>query len=90
VTHAQNLIRGFIALIVLIAVGALIVTNPIVTSVAGGVLWSRDYNASMLNDYAERNFRIECPAYKEASTWDRWFNSRYSTIGWCENYIDRL
>lgn len=89
-THAQNLIRGIIALIVLTAFGALIVTNPVVTSVVGGVLWSRDFNASLAAGYEERNFRAECPIYRDASTWDRWFNSRVSSVSWCKNYIDRL
>ncbi|MCS4089540.1 hypothetical protein [Rhizobium sp. BK176] len=88
--QTQNLIRGFIALIVLIAFGALIVTNPIVTSVAGGVLWSRDYNSSMKAAYYERNFQRVCPEYKAASTWDRWFDQNLSYIGWCDGYIDRL
>ncbi|ANL12030.1 MULTISPECIES: hypothetical protein [unclassified Rhizobium] len=64
--------------------------NPITIGVIGGVKWSRDYNASLATAYAERNFREECPAYKKASTWDRWTNSRYTTISWCKDYLDRI
>lgn len=38
----------------------------------------------------ESVFRNVCPAYAEASTWERWTNGHYRKIGWCEDYLHRL
>ncbi|MGH0214439.1 hypothetical protein NKY66_11045 [Sinorhizobium meliloti] len=73
----------------LIMLGFLIF-NPITAGVAGGVMWSREYNASLGRAYAERNFREECPRYKAASTWERWTDNRVSNLGWCEDYLERI
>lgn len=69
---------------------AFLICNPISASVAGGVLWQLNYNKSMRNAYAERNFREECPVYKQASTWERWTDDRVSSISWCKDYLDRI
>ncbi len=89
-TDASKLIRGIIALIAAALVVGVIALNPITLGVAGGVLWSRSYNKSLGDAYAERNFERVCPEYKAASTWDRWFDQNLRLIGWCDDYIDRL
>ncbi|MGR9293686.1 hypothetical protein ACU8OS_35565 (plasmid) [Rhizobium leguminosarum] len=73
----------------LVMVGFLI-CNPITASVAGGVMWAHNFSKSLAKAYAERNFREECPAYKKASTWERWTDDRVSSISWCKDYLDRI
>jgi hypothetical protein len=82
--------RGLVASAILVAIGALIVTNPIVLGVVGGVLRSRGVDASMVRAYHERNFHRECQVYKDASTWERLFDTRVSSVRWCKGYLDRL
>ncbi|RVH69234.1 hypothetical protein CN198_14340 [Sinorhizobium meliloti] len=69
---------------------AFLICNPISASVIGGVMWSREYSASMVKDYYERNYARVCPEYKAASTWDRWFDQNFGLIDWCEDYLDRV
>lgn len=68
----------------------LLAFNPITLGVVGGVLWSRDYDASLAKAYGERNYARVCPEYKAASKWDRWFDSNLRLIGWCKDYLDRV
>ncbi|RVH69235.1 hypothetical protein CN198_14345 [Sinorhizobium meliloti] len=69
---------------------SLLAFNPITMGVVGGVQWRNDFNASLAKAYADRNFRGECPRYKEASTWERWTDVRVSNLRWCKPYLDRI
>jgi len=69
---------------------AVLICNPISMGVIGGVMWSRDYNASMKTAYYERNYARVCPEYKAASTWERWTDQNLSYISWCSKYLDRV
>lgn len=42
-----------------------------------------------LDHYREGAYQKICPIYRDASTWDRWFNYQ-SEISWCADYPDRL
>lgn len=85
--HLRNFIGGACALLI---VGALIATNPFALGVAGGIAWNRDFQKATLVDFYEANYAEVCPAYRDASTWDKWFNSRIRNKSWCADYIDRL
>lgn len=89
-TNIGNIFRGIIGLICGIGLLAVVLLNPITTSVIGGAVWAWNHNRSIGDSYSERNFAEVCPEYKAASTWDRWFNDRMTRISWCSDYIDRL
>jgi len=38
----------------------------------------------------ESAFRVVCPQYAAASTWERWTNGFYREISWCKDYENRL
>lgn len=38
----------------------------------------------------EATFRDVCPAYRDASLWDRWTDGHFRSLSWCGNYIERL
>ena len=35
-------------------------------------------------------FADVCPRYRDASTYDKWFDHNTKELSWCEDYIDRL
>ena len=38
----------------------------------------------------EYHFADVCPRYRDASTYDKWFDHDTKKLSWCEGYIDRL
>jgi len=70
--------------------GWLVISNPIVSGVIGGVMWAWNADRESVNIWQEANFERVCPEYKAASTWDRWMDSNLGLIDWCDDYIDRL
>ncbi|RVH69232.1 hypothetical protein CN198_14330 [Sinorhizobium meliloti] len=64
--------------------------NPVTISVAGGIAWNHDFQKATLVDFHEANYAEVCPVYRDALTWDRWFDSRIRNKSWCEGYLDRI
>mgnify|MGYP001495052549 CR=1 FL=1 len=38
----------------------------------------------------EAAYKTVCAEYAKATTWQRWTDSFYWDLGWCEDYLDRL
>lgn len=50
----------------------------------------RDIDQKWTSATDEKIFHNVCPAYKNASMWDRWTDPYIRKIGWCADYVDRL
>jgi hypothetical protein len=87
----ENAIQRLVSSLVFLGIiGSLVVFNPLVQGVVGGILWHRDFQRATLVEYYESSFTEICPSYRDASTWDRWFDSTINRRSWCEDYLARL
>jgi hypothetical protein len=86
----MSIARNTIALIGVGILGLLAIYNPITQSVIAGAKHSSGIGAENVADYQERDFRLLCEDYKNASTWSRWTKTHYRELSWCEKYLDRL
>jgi len=85
-----KLIGGIVGLGAAFGAIALIVTNPFIAGVVGGVLWGQNFTKAETVRWYEANYERVCPEYQAASVWERWTDSNLGLIGWCDDYIDRL
>jgi hypothetical protein len=85
-----KLIRGLIALGLICALGALILFNPLISGVVGGLAANSSLQANAVDEVNEKVFRTACVVYKNASTWERWTTPMGWSDRWCEKYLDRM
>ncbi|MNL78361.1 hypothetical protein D3C87_2047220 [compost metagenome] len=71
-------------------VGALIVFNPIVSGVVGGLVATSSLQQRAVDEVREGAYMTVCQSYKGATTWERWTTPVYWKFGWCEDYLDRM
>ena len=90
----KNLIRLISGACVLgvIGVGIIggVIYNPVV--IAPFAYWDakQKNDAEATAPVREAVFRDVCPAYRDTSTWKRWTDSKFQSLAWCDEYIDRL
>lgn len=90
VENTSKLIGGVIGLIVIGLIGALIVFNPLVSGVVGGMFATSDLRSKAEAEVNERIYKDTCVRYKEASVFDRWTSPTLWKMGWCQDYLDRM
>ena len=73
-----------------VAALGILLLNPLTLSVAGGIAWNQDFQRTTLRDFYEANYAEVCPIYRDASSWDRWFDSRIRNKSWCKDYLNRI
>lgn len=85
-----GLARGVLYLGALAIFVGMILINPLFTGWVGGLVTSESMRSDGQSEVEEKYFRVICPRYFEASTFERWTTPDLYNSGWCENYKDRL
>lgn len=83
-------IGGIVKMLLLIGVIAVIICNPLVAGWVMGFKSNADWQAKGAVAAQERNFRVICPAYRDAGFIKRWVSPEMWDRSWCSSYVERL
>ena len=90
---ASNVVAGTVGSALI--VGAAVAFIWAVAPIAGIPLayWhaKQKWDREAMLPVQEMVFRTVCPAYRDASLWQKWTTRKYGEdLAWCSDYLDRL